>query len=58
MHSLVFFLFLGLVAADNGLQAWLRYAPVPIGGNSLPADLIVLNATKSSPVYSAGLELQ
>lgn len=62
MIRIVLFLFsLGLVAAENGLNAWLRYAPVP-GASSLhyalPSSIVALNSSSTSPVYTAGLELQ
>ncbi len=52
---------LGLVAAENGLNAWLRYAPLPPANSShsaLPSNIIALNTTVISPVNVAGLELQ
>ncbi|EME85335.1 glycoside hydrolase family 67 protein, partial [Pseudocercospora fijiensis CIRAD86] len=51
---------LALVAAEDGLQAWLRYAPLPheYHHNSLPSSILVLNRTQGSPVYTAGQELQ
>ncbi|KXT14335.1 hypothetical protein AC579_4003 [Pseudocercospora musae] len=51
---------LGLVSAEDGLQGWLRYAPLPneYHHNSLPSSLVVLNRTQGSPVYTAGQELQ
>jgi alpha-glucuronidase len=61
MRLLVASLFAGLAAAENGLAAWLRYAPV--GGaqhwhNSLPSHIVALNSTIGSPVYTAGQELE
>lgn len=56
-----FFAFLGLVAAENSLDGWLRYAPVPCTTQcrfKLPANIVALNATKTSPVYVAGSELR
>ncbi|KAF1846530.1 glycoside hydrolase family 67 protein [Cucurbitaria berberidis CBS 394.84] len=49
-----------LVSAEDGSAAWLRYAPVTQAKNSrlLPAAIIALNSTKSSPVYTAGQELR
>ncbi|KAJ7443919.1 alpha glucuronidase [Mycena galericulata] len=48
-----------LVAAENGLQAWLRYAPLPPGHNAaLPSSIIALNSSASSPVNTAGQEIQ
>ncbi|KAL1968542.1 hypothetical protein VTN77DRAFT_1752 [Rasamsonia byssochlamydoides] len=52
---------LGLVAAENGLNAWLRYAPLPDANSyhpALPSNIVALNTTETSPVYVAGLELQ
>ncbi|KAJ7339707.1 putative alpha-glucuronidase A [Mycena albidolilacea] len=54
-----YFLFTGLVAAENGRQAWLRYAPLPQGHNTpLPSSIIALNSSTNSPVNTAGQELQ
>ncbi len=47
----------GLVAAENGLDAWLRYAPLPSSAFS-PSVIVTTNSSKSSPVYVAGQELQ
>ncbi|KAF2263323.1 alpha-glucuronidase [Lojkania enalia] len=61
MHFvLVLFLALGLAKAEDGSHAWLRYAPVPNpnGYRSLPSTIVALNSSKSSPVYTAGQELQ
>ncbi|KAJ7728258.1 hypothetical protein B0H16DRAFT_1470629 [Mycena metata] len=50
-----YFFFIGLVAAENGLQAWLRYAPLPPGHNArLPSSIIALNSSTNSPVNTAG----
>lgn len=50
---------LGLAAAEDGLQAWLRYAPVPSANSIvLPTTIRALNATSGSPVYTAQQELQ
>lgn len=50
----------GLVLAEDGSQGWLRYAPVPDLRSSefVPATIIALNSTSSSPVYTAGQELR
>jgi alpha-glucuronidase len=49
----------GLAVAEDGLNAWLRYAPVPgVSGRAFPSSIVALNNTKSSPVYTAGQELQ
>ncbi|KAJ5462915.1 hypothetical protein N7475_007859 [Penicillium sp. IBT 31633x] len=61
MRVLLFFAVLGLAAADNGLNGWLRYASVPCSGHcrsKLPSSIVTLNATETSPVYVAGAELQ
>lgn len=61
MRAFFLFAFLGLVAAESGLDGWLRYAPVPCTTQcrfKLPAHIVALNATKTSPVYVAGSELQ
>ncbi|RDW84220.1 alpha-glucuronidase [Aspergillus mulundensis] len=53
--------FLGLAVAEDGLAAWLRYAPVPNAEpyhNHLPSVIVPLNATQQSPVYTAARELQ
>lgn len=51
---------LAFAAAEDGSKAWLRYAPAPQASRyrDLPAAIVVLNTTKSSPVYTAGVELQ
>ncbi|KAH8893835.1 alpha-glucuronidase [Thozetella sp. PMI_491] len=46
----------GRAAAENGLSAWLRYAPVP--GSFAPSVIVATNASRDSPVYTAGRELQ
>lgn len=62
MRCLLVFLLLalGFVAAEDGSRGWLRYAPVPEASSyrSLPSSIVALNSTKSSPVYTAGQELQ
>ncbi|PGH13674.1 alpha-glucuronidase A [Helicocarpus griseus UAMH5409] len=58
---LLFLFFLGLVAAENGLDGWLRYAPIPFAHKHhghIPDKIVALNSTESSPVNTAGLELQ
>jgi alpha-glucuronidase len=52
---------LGIVTAENGQNAWLRYAPLRSVNSynlSLASNIIALNTSKSSPVYTASLELQ
>ena len=58
LHIIWLLVSVGLAAAENGLNAWLRYAPLPAGDYSLPSSIITLNSTEGSPVYTAGLELQ
>lgn len=51
----------GLVAAEDGLNAWLRYARLPdhiIRQVETPTSIISLNSTETSPVYVAGQELR
>ncbi|KAJ4407663.1 hypothetical protein N0V82_009866 [Gnomoniopsis sp. IMI 355080] len=53
--------FLGHVLAEDGLAAWLRYAPISNAdtyANGIPSTVVALNTTQSSPVYTAGLELE
>ena len=52
---------LGLAAADDGLNAWLRYARLPcdqLRDVRVPERIIALNSSEVSPVFTAGLELQ
>ncbi|KAJ4291283.1 hypothetical protein N0V88_006286 [Collariella sp. IMI 366227] len=60
MKSLLLLAAIGLAAAEDGLNAWLRY-PRLQGANryykQLPSSIIVLNSTKGLPVYTAGQEL-
>jgi alpha-glucuronidase len=52
---------LGIVTTKSGLNGWLRYAPLPSADNYhlvLASNIIALNTTKTSPVYTASLELQ
>lgn len=61
MRVLLLLASLGLAAAENGLDGWLRYAPLPCSQqckSKLPASIVALNATETSPVYVAGLEVQ
>ncbi|CAK3774636.1 alpha glucuronidase [Lecanosticta acicola] len=57
---LLLLLLLGLTVAEDGLQAWLRYAPLPTGHDlpALPSRIVTLNGSTSSPVFTAGRELQ
>lgn len=50
-----------LVAAEDGLDAWLRYAALPNAADyagKVPSVVVTLNATAFSPVYTAGVELK
>ncbi|KAK4889113.1 hypothetical protein LTR27_012082 [Elasticomyces elasticus] len=50
-----------LATAENGLAAWLRYAPLHGGQHfqsSVPSHIVALNSSTVSPVYIAGQELQ
>ncbi|KAJ5198886.1 Glycoside hydrolase superfamily [Penicillium cf. griseofulvum] len=61
MRTFLLFASLGFAAAENGLNGWLRFAPLPCSGqchSNLPSDIVTLNATETSPVYVAGTELQ
>jgi alpha-glucuronidase len=52
---------LGLVAAEDGLAAWLRYAPIPNAEQYhrlIPSIIHALNTSEVSPVYTAGEELR
>lgn len=60
MRGLFLLATLGLAAAEDGLAAWLRYAPVPNAKchhKHLPSAIVALNATEGRPVYTAGQEL-
>lgn len=51
----------GLAMAETGIDGWLRYKPLPsnvVDNFRPPKSFITLNATMSSPVYTAGTELQ
>lgn len=61
MRLFLFLAFLGLATAENGLDGWLRYAPLPCSQkchSRLPSSLVTLNATNTSPVNVAGKEIQ
>lgn len=62
LHGLVCLLpFLGYAVAEDGLAAWLRYAPISNAeslASGIPSTIVTLNTTKSSPVYTAGVELE
>lgn len=62
MFRELFFLasLIGQVTAEDGLAAWLRYAPIPDAAShadAIPSIVVSLNSTKSSPVHTAGVEL-
>ncbi|KAF5626798.1 glycosyl hydrolase family 67 C-terminal [Fusarium tjaetaba] len=47
--------------AETGIDGWLRYKPLPsdvVDNFRPPKSIITLNGSKSSPVYTAGTELQ
>jgi alpha-glucuronidase len=60
MKLLLLFATFGLALAETGLDGWLRYAPLPssTAWPSIPKHIVVLNTTRTSPVYTAGQELQ
>tara|TARA_R110002003_G_scaffold58_18_gene5240 strand:- start:17225 stop:19732 length:2508 start_codon:yes stop_codon:yes gene_type:complete len=52
-------LVLTLGAAEDGSQAWLRYAFVPEAQHlSIPSQVVALNATDNSPIHTAQQELE
>ena len=53
-------LLFGVVVAENGLNAWLRYASLrnTVQPVILPSNIVSLNSSVTSPVNTAGLELQ
>lgn len=54
IFPLLLILFMGFAAAENGLAAWLRYAPLKQPGSyvsRLPLSIVALNATVGSPVH-------
>ncbi|KAJ5752085.1 hypothetical protein N7520_009002 [Penicillium odoratum] len=63
MQNIWLLVYLGLsfVAAETGLDGWLRYASLPCSTqchSRLPVGIVTLNSTKTSPVYVAGSEIQ
>ncbi|KAL4974551.1 alpha-glucuronidase A [Aspergillus desertorum] len=51
---------LGLAVAEDGLAAWLRYAPLPDAEfyhENLPSVIVPLNATVGRPIHTAAHEL-
>ncbi|KAK4203145.1 family 67 putative glycoside hydrolase [Triangularia verruculosa] len=60
MRSLLWLAAVGLAVAEDGLNAWLRYARVPSASHhlgKLPSAVVTLNATQGLPVHTAGKEL-
>ena len=61
MRATLLLLPLGLVAAETGIDAWLRYASIPDAESchgSIPSAIVALNESQMSPVYTAGQELR
>lgn len=60
MLTLLTLSLLPFAIAEDGLQAWLRYAPLPHGHHPtfLPSRVIALNESSGSPVFTAGQEAQ
>ncbi|ORY58892.1 glycoside hydrolase superfamily [Pseudomassariella vexata] len=61
MRPLLRFLYIGFAVAENGLDGWLRYAALPSDiqkSHATPSTIVVLNSSETSPVYTAGKELQ
>ncbi|KAI0598361.1 glycoside hydrolase superfamily [Biscogniauxia sp. FL1348] len=61
MRGLLLLATLGLAAAEDGSNAWLRYAPLPNDVRDqahIPSIIVTLNSTEASPIYVAGQELQ
>lgn len=60
MRGLSLLAYVGLAVAEDGLAAWLRYAPIPMAKcyhSKLPSAVVTLNATEGLPVFAAGEEL-
>ncbi|KAH8650636.1 alpha-glucuronidase A [Tricladium varicosporioides] len=61
LSFLFLFPYLSFVAAENGLNAWLRYYPLANTSSVpqlIPTAILSLNSNTSSPVNTASLELQ
>jgi alpha-glucuronidase len=66
MRTLSFLLLtfiLGLTLAENGLNGWLRYAPLQTSLAShfpanFPSSIVALKSSVNSPLYTAAQELQ
>ncbi|KIW12587.1 hypothetical protein PV08_09865 [Exophiala spinifera] len=56
----IFLLYVGFVAAESGINAWLRYAPLYSQNStpSLPSRIVSLNTSVNDPVHIAGIELR
>src|SRR4051794_27515410 len=60
MKNLLLLAIAGLAAAEDGLNAWLRYSPIANAQafrGRLPTGLVALNSTQESPVSTAAKEL-
>lgn len=60
-HLLALPILAGLALAEDGSQGWLRYAPAnpdDCQPSQIPSTIVALNSSKTSPVYTAGKELQ
>ncbi|KAI1080404.1 glycoside hydrolase family 67 protein [Whalleya microplaca] len=61
MRGIWFLATVGLAAAEDGLDGWLRYARLPddiLNQAKVPTTIVALNDTQTSPIYVAGQELQ
>ncbi|KAJ5223536.1 hypothetical protein N7468_008078 [Penicillium chermesinum] len=61
MKAAVLSVLVAAASAETGLDGWLRYAPLPCSQDcqsKLPSTVSILNSTASSPVRTAGEELQ
>ncbi|KAI2909830.1 CAZyme family GH67 [Aspergillus niger] len=61
LFQLILALLLSMVAAEDGYDGWLRYAPVSCDlhcQQALPSHVVLLNSTKGSPIETAGRELK
>ncbi|KAI6634373.1 hypothetical protein ACKVV1_001799 [Pyricularia oryzae] len=61
LYSLVLLGLAAIVRAEDGSAAWLRYAPLDDAAAArfkAPEAIVALNSTQTSPVFTAGQELQ
>src|ERR1700710_1922486 len=61
MRGLLLLASVGFAAAENGLNGWLRYAPLTNAHHyydDLPSCIAILNNTHGSPIYASGIELE